>query len=72
VCHILDAHELKQHRVRYGVEQRFVAVPRTVATARFKGGRLEVRTANGALAATLTQAAAPQRDAARTASLLIA
>lgn len=40
-------------------EQRFLAALRTVATARFEGDRLELRTADGALAATLTRAAAP-------------
>jgi heat shock protein HslJ len=40
-------------------EQRFLAALRTVATARFEGDRLELRTADGALAATLSKAAAP-------------
>jgi heat shock protein HslJ len=36
-------------------EQQFLKALETVATARFEGDRLELRTATGALAATLTK-----------------
>jgi heat shock protein HslJ len=38
-------------------EQQFLKALETVATARFEGDRLELRTAEGALAITLTKAA---------------
>jgi heat shock protein HslJ len=37
-------------------EQQFLKALQTVATARFEGDRLELRTADGAMAATLAKA----------------